>query len=343
MRQEVARLVHQVDAQLVVLDADVHVHAADDEAPADAGKVAGDRLVAVAVGRLLRAPAREGVRGGGDRGEPMLSCELGHGGSEIGQFPPCIPRRIMHARADLDLRFEELARHLTLQGLLRGIEQGLRHLARQVPARLVDEQVFLLDADGERRILERHDSHGGIERGGVQTACRATATSPVVSLRALGLVPRVEPRLVCAARPPTTSGLRCSLRRLIQRGAEAAHGQCHRQQHEARQRQRFKLQIVEVGALEHDAACDADVVRQGQHFAHHLRPAGHARVREHEAREQDVGQEEHEGHLDRLQLVLGNRRKCVADRQVGGDEERAERRQQQDAALDGHVEEEDGK
>ena len=39
VRQEIARLVHEVDAQLVVLDADVHVHAADDEAPADAGEV----------------------------------------------------------------------------------------------------------------------------------------------------------------------------------------------------------------------------------------------------------------------------------------------------------------
>ena len=39
VRQEVARLVHEVDAQLVVLDADVHVHAADDEPPADAGEI----------------------------------------------------------------------------------------------------------------------------------------------------------------------------------------------------------------------------------------------------------------------------------------------------------------
>ena len=37
------------------------------------------------------------------------------------------------------------------------LSQGLRHLAHQVPARLVDEQVFLLDADGEGRIFQRHD------------------------------------------------------------------------------------------------------------------------------------------------------------------------------------------
>ena len=76
MRQEIAGLVHQVDAQLVVLDADVHVHAADDEAPADAGQVLGDRLVAVALGRLLRAPARERVGRGGDRRQPVLAASL---------------------------------------------------------------------------------------------------------------------------------------------------------------------------------------------------------------------------------------------------------------------------
>ena len=59
VRQEVARLVHEVDAQLVVVDAGVHVHAADDEAPADAGEVAGNGLVAGALGGLLRTPRRE--------------------------------------------------------------------------------------------------------------------------------------------------------------------------------------------------------------------------------------------------------------------------------------------
>ena len=72
MRQEVARLVEQVDAQLVVFDADVHVHAADDEAAADAGQVLGERLVALALGVLLGAPAGERVGRGGDGGEVVF-------------------------------------------------------------------------------------------------------------------------------------------------------------------------------------------------------------------------------------------------------------------------------
>jgi hypothetical protein len=38
VRQEIARLVEEIDAQLVVLDADVDVHAADDQPAADAGR-----------------------------------------------------------------------------------------------------------------------------------------------------------------------------------------------------------------------------------------------------------------------------------------------------------------
>jgi len=62
----------------------------------------------------------------------------------------------VHAGADLDLRFQELARHLALQRLLGGFEQGVRHLAHEVPARAVDEQVLFLDADGESGVLEGH-------------------------------------------------------------------------------------------------------------------------------------------------------------------------------------------
>ena len=54
VRQEIARLVHEVDAQLVVVDADVHVHAADGKPPADPGKVARERLVAGLLRRLER-------------------------------------------------------------------------------------------------------------------------------------------------------------------------------------------------------------------------------------------------------------------------------------------------
>ena len=179
VRQEIARLVHQVDAQLVVVDADVHVHAADDEAAADAGQILGDGLVALALGRLLRAPAREGMGGGGDGRQAVLAGQPRHRRAQRLELGARRARRRVHLRLDLDLRFQELARHLAAQRLLAGLEQRVRHLAHEVPARAVDEQVLLLDADGERGVLERHGAHGGREtgrplkgrRGGVRPFC----------------------------------------------------------------------------------------------------------------------------------------------------------------------------
>ena len=60
-----------------------------------------------------------------------------------------------------DLRFEEFAGHLAFERLLRSIEQGRRHLAHEVAGGLIDQEVFLLDADAEGRILECHGGNVG--------------------------------------------------------------------------------------------------------------------------------------------------------------------------------------
>ena len=57
--------------------------------------------------------------------------------------------------------------------------------------------------------------------------------------------------------------------------------------------------------------------------------------------QQNVRQEEHHRHLHGLQLVLRQRREGVADRQVGGDEQRGERGQQRQVADDRHAEQSD--
>ena len=58
VRQEVRELVHQVDAQLVVVDADVHVHAADHHAARGGLHFARHGGVVVLVRGLLRLGAR---------------------------------------------------------------------------------------------------------------------------------------------------------------------------------------------------------------------------------------------------------------------------------------------
>src|SRR5262249_32109650 len=67
--------------------------------------------------------------------------------------------RVAHAGADLDLRAQEFGADLAAQGLLAFGEQFRRLLVREVAAVLVDEEVLLLDADGEARFLDRHGSY----------------------------------------------------------------------------------------------------------------------------------------------------------------------------------------
>src|SRR5262249_45485516 len=67
--------------------------------------------------------------------------------------------RVAHAGADLDLRAQEFGADLAAQGLLAFGEQFRRLLVREVAAILVDEEVLLLDADGEARFLDRHGSY----------------------------------------------------------------------------------------------------------------------------------------------------------------------------------------
>ena len=78
MRKEVGRLVHQVDAQLLVLDADVEVHAADHQALGERRHVAREQVVALLVDAALDAPVGERVGRGGDQ----RHAELAGGGGE---------------------------------------------------------------------------------------------------------------------------------------------------------------------------------------------------------------------------------------------------------------------
>ena len=73
VRQEVADLVHQVDAQVLVLDRGMDVHAADHLAPGQQPEVVGQRLVALLLGAALVGPGRDGVGRGGDDRHAVLA------------------------------------------------------------------------------------------------------------------------------------------------------------------------------------------------------------------------------------------------------------------------------
>ena len=155
MRQEIARLVHQVDAQLVVLDADVHVHAADDEAPADAGEVAGDRLVA---SRSVGSCVLQRANGWVEAAIGAMPCFAATSATVRRRPASSAPRRLKSLQrrcrprsASSGTRAPPACRAACSHSL--NSSAGAR---RKPAARQVDEQVFLLDAEGEGWFLGAH-------------------------------------------------------------------------------------------------------------------------------------------------------------------------------------------
>src|SRR5262245_20274425 len=198
MWEKIAGLIEEIDAQLIVLNADVHVHAADYEAPPNAGKVLGNRLIARPLRELLRAPARKGMGRGGDRRQAVLGGEISHRATQACELRARLARSLMHAGAHLDLGFEELARDLALESLLGGLEQGLRHLAHEIARRPVDEEVFLFDANAKGRILEAHGEM--LARFGLPSN-RRTLAGPAILGMAAGAA-RAHALSITAARRP---------------------------------------------------------------------------------------------------------------------------------------------
>ena len=65
MRQEIARLIHEVDPFFAVGDSDMHMQAEDEIHPRDMLQVLHDRRVALVGGDQLIVPMRKGVRARG--------------------------------------------------------------------------------------------------------------------------------------------------------------------------------------------------------------------------------------------------------------------------------------
>jgi hypothetical protein len=72
--------------------------------------------------------------------------------------------RFAHTRADLDLRAQEFRAHLSAQSLLAFGEQLGRRFLGEVARVLIDEEIFLLDADGEAWFLYGHGIYGRLWR-----------------------------------------------------------------------------------------------------------------------------------------------------------------------------------
>lgn len=134
VRQVVGHLVHQVDAQIVVLDRDVDVESTDQKAPCQALEVAGQLVVALAVGVLLRVPMGKRMGRGGDRREPVACRDVRQRLAQAREF--CAGRRGGRTgpRPCLDLRPEELGAHLPGEQCLALGHHGRRRVGRDVAA-----------------------------------------------------------------------------------------------------------------------------------------------------------------------------------------------------------------
>ena len=149
MGQKVFGLIEQIDPQFVIFDADMDVHAADDEAATDAGQIRRQRRIALVLRGLLAAVAADRMARGGNRGQAMLCGQLRRGPAQIGEVGPGLGERGRRARADLDLGAHELDADLIRKRRLQRLEQRWRRRDQLARCR-VDQEVFLFDAKGKR-------------------------------------------------------------------------------------------------------------------------------------------------------------------------------------------------
>ena len=149
MRQEILHLVHHIDAQIVAGQPAVHVHAADDHTAADAGEILGDGVIAIAVGRFLLVPRREGVGGGRNRGDAVFSRDTRDGPAHVFQFAQRVSRFAADRGADFNLALQEFWAHLAAEHVLTLAEKAWWLFGDQIAGFEIDEEIFLLDAEGE--------------------------------------------------------------------------------------------------------------------------------------------------------------------------------------------------
>ena len=112
MRHEITELPHQIDAQLVVFDADMHMHSADHHAPGGRLHFLGEDVISIACRMLLAVPVGERMGRGRKRTQSMRSSRINHGSAQNTQGFARLRYVLADSRADLDLRAQKLRLYL---------------------------------------------------------------------------------------------------------------------------------------------------------------------------------------------------------------------------------------
>ena len=144
MRQEIAGHVARVDEEILVLDADVHVGAEDQQTLGQIAHVVARAKVVIVWRDLLRLPVRERMRTGGGDAISLLRGQLHNTLAQHDQFITNLRRCLAHRRADFDDRLMHLRLHLRQHAVIFG--QQLRHIRDQITRNRIDDLVLFLDA-----------------------------------------------------------------------------------------------------------------------------------------------------------------------------------------------------
>ena len=174
MRQEIGDLVQNVDAQVVLFDTDMHVHAADQQPLGHDLQVLLEDAVTQLVGSLLFAPLGERMRRSGDRSVPVRASDFRHGAPQVRERRACLRHRGADFRADLDLGPQELGTEPPFQALFERLDQGSGGFADQVLGAEFDQQILLFDADRKAGFGDWHQRPASYSPDSVNTVARAS-------------------------------------------------------------------------------------------------------------------------------------------------------------------------
>jgi hypothetical protein len=153
MREEVPGLVEDLDAEVPVRNADVHVEPEDEQLTDDVLHLLEQQPVPLAVGDLLVGPVRDGVRPGRGQSEVRLGEQRGERPPQPHDLLPGLGHVLAHAGGDLDDRLHHLRPEL-VQGRGGGPGDEGDNVRPQL-ARLVDDLELLFDADGQPAVAHR--------------------------------------------------------------------------------------------------------------------------------------------------------------------------------------------
>ena len=147
MRQEVGGLVHEVYAQILILDLKMGVHPADQHAACRHAHFPVQRDVPFLPCVGLLTPFGERMRRGGDHPVAVLFGGALRQQTQVGKFTAGIPNQVVGPGADLDLALQVFVGGPAVGQLPAGLHETRVRLGHEVQRPLIDDQVFLFDSD----------------------------------------------------------------------------------------------------------------------------------------------------------------------------------------------------